>query len=286
MTAIMLKELRTYFTQMMGYIILAFTVLITAIFFVMNVFMRSPNFHQVLSSTAFLFIFIVPIITMRLFAEEVKNKTDQLLYTSPLSIWQIVLGKYLAASILFLIAMVVTMIFPIILSNYGELPISQIIGAYVGYILIGLQFIAVGLFISVLSENQIIAAIITLAIIGSLAIIDFLAMFMPVEATTSLIFVVVMICVVAVIFYVNTKSKITAIAFAVIGNVITIVLYLVNNLMFDGIIGRSFRWLSVFSRFENLTRGILNLSDIVFYITFALVFIYLTVNVIEKRRWR
>jgi len=282
-----MKELRTYFTQMTGYIFLALTVLLTGIFFVaMNVIFRSPHFHQVLNSTTILFFVMVPALTMRLFADEVKNKTDQLLYTSPLAVWQIVLGKYLAAGLLFLMAMVVTMIFPLIISNFGELPVSQIVGAYVGYILIGLMLIAIGVFISVMTENQIIAAVSTFGIIFVMFILDALAGGMPADATSSLIFIGILILIVAGIFYHSTKNIFAAGIFAIVSAGIAIALFFANNLMFDGIIGRSFRWLSIFSRFDTLTMGILNLADIVFYISFALVFIYLTVNVIEKRRWR
>jgi ABC-2 type transport system permease protein len=109
---------------------------------------------------------------MRLFADEVKNKTDQLLFTSPLAVWQIVIGKYLAASLLFLGAVGVTMLFPLMISQYGTLPVSLIVGSYVGYIFMGLGFIAIGLFISVMTENQIIAAVGTAGAIFFVFILD------------------------------------------------------------------------------------------------------------------
>jgi ABC-2 type transport system permease protein len=98
--------------------------------------------------------------------------------------------------------------------------------------------------------------------------------------------VLALVLALAGILYHSTKNVYGAAIVAVMGAGAAIIVFFVNRLVFDGIIGRLFTWLSVFSRFNNLTRGILNLSDIVFYLTFALIFIYLTVNVIEKRRWR
>jgi len=287
MIAIIMKELRTYFSQMTGYIFLALLTLLTALFFVMmNVFMLNPNYQQVLNTSTILFFILIPTLTMRLFADEVKNRTDQLLYTSPLAIWQIVLGKYLAAGALFVGAMCVTMLFPLIISQYGSLPVSHIIGSYVGYILMGLGFISIGLFISVMTENQIIAAVATAGAIFFVFILDGIAGGMPADATSSLVFICVLILALGGILYHSTKNIFAGVVLAIIGFAGTGAMFYFNRLMFDAVIPRTLRWFSVFSRFDHLTRGILNLSDIVFYVTFPLVFIYLTINIIEKRRWR
>jgi len=285
MTAIIMKELRTYFSQMTGYIFLALNTLLTALFFVASsVF--NPNFHSVLGSITFLFFIMIPTLTMRLFADEVKNRTDQLLFTSPLAVWQIVLGKYLAAAFLFIGAMVVTMLFPLIISQFGPLPVSQITGAYIGYILMGLGFIAIGLFVSVMTENQIIAAVATAGSIFLIFLLDPIAGGMPANANSSLIFVGILVVAVAGVLYNSTKNIFAGVILAVIGFAGAGILFYMNNLMFDALIPRFFRWFSFFVRFTNLTNGVMNLADIVFYITFAVVFIYLTINVIEKRRWR
>ena len=287
MTAIIMKELRVYFSQMTGYIVLSLTILLTALFFVaINIFNPNPNFQQVLGSITILFFVIVPTLTMRLFADEIKNRTDQLLYTSPLATWQIVLGKYLAAGGLFVGAMVITMLFPLMISQFGELPVSQIVGAYVGYILMGLSFIALGLFISVMTENQIIAAIATSGALFFVFLLEGIAGGMPADANSSLVFVVLLIFAVAGVLYHSTKNIFAGAILAVIGIAIAVALFFTNNTMFDALIPRTFRWFSVFDRFGNLTMGVMNLADIVYYISFSLVFIYLTINVIEKRRWR
>jgi len=287
MIAIMKKELRAYFTQMIGYNVLVLMVLLTGLFFaLLNVMPRSPNFHIVLSNFLVFLILVVPIITMRLFAEESRNRTDQLLFTSPLTVTQIVLGKYLAASLLFSAAMGVTMLFPLMLSQYGELPTNQIIGAYVGFILMGMALIALGLFISVMTDNQITAAVFTFGAVFVVFLMDAIAGAMPTDTISSLVFVALLVLAVAGIWYNSTKHIKSAIILAAAGIVVIVALYFFNNLIFDGVIVRFLRWISLFSRYHNLTRGVLNLSDIVYYVTFGMMFIYFTINVIEKRRWR
>lgn len=281
------KEMRTYFTQMMGYIFLTFMILLTGIYFALfNVLSQSPNYFNVISGTTILFFILIPALTMRLFSEEARHKTDQLLFTSPLSVGQIVVGKFLAAFTLFLMGNAITLLFPFALSRYGTIPVSQIVGAYIGYILLGACFIAVGLFISVLTDNQIIAAVATFAAVFALFIMDSLAMMMPISTLASLVFVALVIMAVMWIWYNSTKNIVAALVVGVLGILIAVGAYMINNLVFDGIIVRVFLWLSVFIRFDHLANGILNLSDIVYYISFAALFIYLTINVIEKRRWR
>ena len=281
------KEMRMYFTQMIGYIFLTFLILLTGLFFsFVNVFSSNPNYYQVLSNTTIFFLILVPTLTMRLFAEEARHKTDQLLFTSPLTVRQIVIGKFLAALTLFLIGMGVTVLFPLILSFYGTIPVAQIAGAYLGYILLGVSYIAVGLFISVLTDNQIIAAVATFAALFVLNIMDALAQIMPSTTTASLIFVALLVLAAAAVLYSSTKNALAAGIVGILGAGGVAGLYLFNNLIFDGIIVKSLKWLSVYTRFINLMNGILNVSDIVYYVSFITLFIYMTVNVIEKRRWR
>jgi ABC-2 type transport system permease protein len=281
------KEIRTYFTQMMGYIFLTFMVLLTGIYFVLvNVFALSPNFFNVLSGTTILFFILVPTLTMRLFSEEARHKTDQLLFTSPISVGQIVVGKFCAAFSLFLLGNAVTMLFPLMLSRYGMLPVSQIVGAYIGFILLGACFISVGLFISVMTDNQIIAAVATFAAVFAMFIMDGIATTMPTDTTSSLVFVALLIIGAAAVWYNSTKHIIASAAVGVLGVAVAGTVYAVNNLVFDGFIIKTLRWLSVFARFENLSNGIFNLSDVVYYVSFTILFIYLAINIIEKRRWR
>ena len=287
MIAIYKKEMRTYFTQMMGYIFLAFLLLLVGLWFVMmNVLPRDGNFHTVLNNVVVFFFILIPILTMRLFSEEAKNKTDQLLYTSPLSILGIVAGKYLAALSLFIIGVAVTIVLPFTASRFAELPVSQITGAYIGFVLLGAACIAIGVFVSVLTENQIIAAIATMGAIFVMFLIDMIAFSMPTSAFASYLFVVFLIIAAAGIWYNSTRNIITSVVLAVVGAGIALALYFMNNLVYDGVIVRTLLWFSIFARHSAFNQGVIYLSDVVYFVSFSTLFVYLTINVIEKRRWR
>ncbi len=291
MLPIIKKELRTYFTSMTGYAFLGFLVLLNAIYFVLvNIYNFSygpnTNYQMVLSVLVVFFLFLIPALTMRLFSEEAKQKTDQLLFTSPVSVFEIVVGKYLAALMLFLMGICITMLFPVILSVYGELPTSQVVSSYIGYILLGASFISVGIFVSVLTDNQIISAVSTFATLFIFYILDSIALSMPKDRSSSVVFVIFIIGIFAITVYDATKNAIASGLSMIICAGALFAAYLVNNNLFDGLIGKALKWLSLLTRFQNFNVGILNLGDMVYYITFCAAFIYLTINVIEKRRYR
>ncbi|MCL2197739.1 MAG: ABC-2 transporter permease [Defluviitaleaceae bacterium] len=287
MLAIYKKEMRTYFTNMMGYVFLAFLLLLIGIFFtLLNVRSMDGNFHFVLANVTVFFFILVPVLTMRLFSEESRQKTDQLLYTSPLTVTGIVLGKFFAALSLFLIGVAVTVVMPFLLRNYGDLPVAQIAGAYIGFVLLGAACIAIGVFVSVLTESQIIAAVGTMGAIFVMFLSDAIAVSMPTSTFASLMFVLFVIACVVAVWYNSTRRILAAVIVGIIGLAVAGGLYIFNDLIFDGIIVRVLLWFSIFTRFDFFARGALRISDIVYYISFAALFIYLTVNVIEKRRWR
>ncbi|MCL1864152.1 MAG: ABC transporter permease [Defluviitaleaceae bacterium] len=287
MLAIYKKEMRTYFTNMMGYVFLAFLLLLIGIFFtLLNVRSLDGNFHFVLANVTVFFFILVPVLTMRLFSEEIRQKTDQLLFTSPLTVTGIVLGKFFAALSLFLIGVIATIVMPLLLLSYGELPVAQIVGTYIGFVLLGAACIAVGVFVSVLTESQIIAAVGSMGAIFVMFLIDAIAVSMPVSTFASFMFVIFVIAAVVAVWYNSTRKIWAAVIVGVIGLAVAGGLYMYNNLIFDGIIVRVLLWFSIFNRFDFFARGAVRISDIVYYISFAALFIYLTVNVIEKRRWR
>lgn len=286
MAAIFKKELRTYFTTLTGYAFLGFFVLITGYFFVaQNLAVYSANYNDVLVATMIMFLILVPVLTMRSFAEESRQKTDQLLLTSPVSINSIVLGKFLAAASLFLAAILITAVFPIILSRYGTVDVKATVCCFIGYFLMGSCLISVGIFISVLTDNQIVAAAATFCALFLLLMIDNIAANAPITRTSSVIFAAVVAAVVALTVYASTKSLAASAVFAVIGALIIGIFFIVKPNVYDGLITNALGWLSVLSRFENFYLGVFGISDVVYYISFSGVFLFLTANVIEKRRW-
>lgn len=286
MIAIFKKELRTYFTTLTGYAFLGFFVLITGYFFMsQNVAAASADYSETLLGTMIMFLILVPVLTMRLFAEEARQKTDQLLYTAPLKVTDIVLGKFFAASALFLIGLIITMVFPFMLSRYGEVNVQGIIGVTVGYFLMGVCLISVGIFISVLTDNQIVAAAGTFAVLFLLLMIDNIANNAPITRIPSLIFVGAIILAVLVVLYSSTKNIAGTALIGVICYALLAAAYFFIPSLFDSTIIRVLGWLSVLNRFQNFYIGVFGLSDVIYYITFASAFLYLTATVIEKRRW-
>ena len=288
MLAIFKKELRTYFSTLSGYIFLGFFVLINAYFFSQfNIKQGIPTYANTITYTFSMFLILIPIITMRLFAEEIRQKTDQLLYTSPVSIGKIVVGKFLAASALFLIGVVIIALFPVILNNYGDVEFVQTALCFIGYYLLAASLISIGIFISALTDNQIVAAVGTFAAVFFILMMDSIIESMPLDTLSSLAFVAFVIFGVAFILYNGTKNIILSGAFFVVCIGIEFGLYfLYDNLFFDGVIAKVLTWFSVMNHFESFYMGVFKLSDIVYYITFICAFLYITINTIEKRRWK
>lgn len=281
------KEMKAYFTSMTGYIFLGFFVLLTAVFFfIINIYNGSTSYMAVLSNTIMMFLILIPTITMRLFADERRQKTDQLLFTSPITITQIVLGKFLAALCLFVIGMGITMLFPFIISRYGNLPVAETIGVVVGYLLMVAAFISIGVFVSALTESQTVAAVGTFAALFLFYIMDGIASSMPTSRISSVIFLAGIAILIAFIIYDSTKNIFASIIFALLCFGGIGIAYFTNELLFDGVIGKILLWFSLLSRFDNFSAGIFDLGDIIYYLSFSFVFVYMTINVIEKRRWK
>ncbi|MDR1392022.1 MAG: Gldg family protein [Clostridiales bacterium] len=164
MNAIFKKEFKNFFITPIGYVYLIFFQILASFFFV-----RTTNelSYADMSGSFFFFILIfvllIPVLTMRLISEEKKNKTDQLLLTSPISTFEIVIGKYLATICLFTISVILTLAFPIIIMIFGKTSILLITSQYIGFFMLGMSFIAIGMYTSSLTENQIISAIISFA---------------------------------------------------------------------------------------------------------------------------
>ena len=174
------KEFRTYFVSPIAYIVISIFLLVTGWFFFMTFFLFDQadlrNFFGLLPIT---FSFVVPAITMRLFSEELNVGSYEILLTMPVTFRQVVVGKFLA-SLVFVAAMLVpTLAYPISVAFLGELDWGPIIGGYIGALLLGASFCAIGLFASSLTRNQIIAFITGMAICFSLVLIDKMLFFLP-----------------------------------------------------------------------------------------------------------
>lgn len=169
------RELRGYFYSPQAYILMGFFILLTGFFFsdyIINT--RYPSIQYVMSSWPMIFLFIAPILTMKLFTEERKYGTEKLVFSSPVSVTEVVLGKFFSVCVVYLASLILTLTHVIIVFIIGNPDLGRIFTAYIGNILLGFSFLSVGLFASSLSENQIIAAIISFGLLIFFWVIDIL----------------------------------------------------------------------------------------------------------------
>lgn len=162
MKAIYKKEMLSYFTTMTGYVFIGVFMFLSSLFFSMEMFKnRVGSVTGIMPMCMVILMLLLPIVTMRLFAEEKADKTDQLLLTAPVKVSEIVSGKYFAAFTVFLMSTATTLPYVIIAAIWGDLAIGETAASYIGYILFGSLLIAIGLYISSLTENQVVAAVLT-----------------------------------------------------------------------------------------------------------------------------
>jgi ABC-2 type transport system permease protein len=288
MLAIFKRELRAYFSSPIGFVVVGLFVFLSAIFFAAtNLLGASSEYNGILSTMAFIFLFLVPILTMRLLTEETRQHTDQLLITSPVSVTAVVIGKYLAAVAVYLITLLVTVLFPVMMSFFSLLGLAwwKILGGYLGLFLLGSAFIAVGLFFSSITESQIVAAVATYTALLVMWIIDALIPMVPAGWFAGMVFLAVAAAGLALLVWLSTRSILATAAVALaLGGAIAAVAVLQQALL-DGLIARVLAWFSLLKRYEDFNLGILGLSPVVYYLSFSAAFVFLTVRMIDRKRW-
>lgn len=236
MTAIYKRELKAYFHSMTGWLFLAANIFLSGLyFFALNLRFGYSSMANTVYNILFLLLITIPLLTMRMMSEERRQKTDQLILTSPVSVGKVVWGKYLAAATIFTMSTLVIAVYPLILSRFGTVSMGESYTAVLAYYLYGLSGIAIGLFLSSVTESQVIAAV-----------LSFGALFLG-----------------------YMMSSITGLISSA-GNLFT-------------------RILSVYdmtSRLEDMMQGSLALQSVLYFLTFILVFLFLTVQSVQKRRYQ
>jgi len=233
MIAILKREIKSFFVTPIFYVFITMFLILSAIFFWNSGIIQ----QQIADITGFFqlmplaLMFLIPVLTMRCIADEKKSKTDQLLFTAPVNTWKIVLGKYFAAVFVFVITMLSTIVYPIILYVFGNPATAPIVSHYIGYILYGATLIAIGIYISSLTENQFIAAVVSFGI-----------------------------------FFVL--------------NFLEIVGVLSGSIRVANFIG----FISLQRRFEYFHISVLNLSSIVYFLLIATLFVFLTIQRLNRKR--
>ena len=287
MRAIYKRELKSYFHSMIGYVLISFLVAFTGIYFIAyNVNYGYPYFSYVLSGILFVDLIAIPILTMRCFAEERKNKTDQLLLTAPVSLFQIVMGKYFAMVTILAVPCVVYLLFPLMIKAQGTAYILVDDLSILVFFLLGCVFIAIGMFISSLTESQIIAAIGTFGALLVLYIWNGLLSFVSSAAWVNAIAVALILsCVVFVVWQMTRNIIISAVLETVV-IISCVVTYLVKSSMFEGLLSEILGKLDLAGILTNISDNhLLDVSGILLYLSIIAVFVFLTMQMIQKRRW-
>lgn len=286
MLAVYKKELRSYLTSMVGYVFISFILLILGIYFTAyNLQYASPDFGVTLSSVTFLFLIITPVLTMRILAEEKKNRTDQLLLTAPVPVWKVVVGKYLSMVTIYLIPIAIASLYPLIMGKYGTVSYTMAYTAVLGFFFLGCAQIAVGLFLSSVTESQIIAAVLTFGALFCSFVMDGISSFFSDTALTSMLTVLIIVVLLAMVIYQMTKDVILSSVVGVAMGAVVVILYFVKSSLFSGLIQKVLDLFAIVNHFDNFVGGILDVTGIVYMFSVICIFVFLTIQCIQKRRW-
>ena len=287
MRAIYKREFQSYFRSMTGNVFVALLVVFTGIYFMAyNLNMGYPYFSYSLAGSLMVYLVAIPILTMRSFSEERKNKTDQLLLTAPVSLFKVILGKYLAMISVLAIPMVIFCLFPLIIKMQGTAYLGIDYLSILVFYLLGCVYVAIGMFISSLTESQIIASISTFGILLVVYLWNGILGFLPSSAIGGLIGILLLFTVAVGYIYHMTGNVILSGGLELLGIVAGVVTYLVKSSLFENLLTNCLSGLALTDVFSGIAdNSILDVSGIVLYLSLIVIFFFLTVQTFQKRRW-
>ena len=286
MIAIYKRDLKGFFTGMMGYVLLAFFLAVGGLYFtVMNLMSGYPDLSYTLYNNLFVLLLLVPLLTMRSFAEERRARTDQLLLTSPVPLWRIVLGKYLAVLSVFGMAVLVFALYPLIMSRGGAVSYRQSYAALLAFFLLGAACIAIGVFLSSLNENQIVAAVCSFFVLLLADLMPSIQTLFTVGSALAMgVFLVLAVLGAAYAGWHSRSWGLGLGVFTVCCAAILVLFWLRSAALtsaFSSLLGA----LCLFSPFEKFVSGLFSLSAVVYYLSVTALFLFFTCQTLEKRRW-
>ena len=287
MLAIYKRELRSYFQSMIGCVFVAFLVLFTGIYFTAyNLTAGYPYFSYTLSGSLIVFIVGIPLITMRSFSEERKNKTDQLLLTAPVSLTKVVLGKYFAMVTVVAVPNVIFCLFPLIIKMNGTAYLKVDYISIGVFFLLGCVYLAIGMFLSTLTESQIIAFVSTFGVLLLLYLWNGIVSFLPSSASGCLVGLLLILSVIILYIWQMTLNWVLSAVMEAVCVIGCVTAYFVKPALFENLLSKLLGKLAFADVFTGITQNrIVDLSGIILYLSVITVFIFLTVQTIQKRRW-
>ena len=286
MKAVFKHELRQYFDSMTAYVFGAFLLLFIGIGSMLyNLQSAVSNFEFVLNFASVVFVVIVPVLTMRTLSEERKQKTDQLLYALPISTTQVILGKYAALLLVFLIPLCFVALYPLLFAQFGEVYLPTAYGSLFAFFLLGAALIAVGVFLSSLTDNQGLAAGLGIGAILLNYYSVSLSEYVSSTAVGSLLTFAVLIVCLGLIIRALTRNDMLSIAVGLVLLAALIGVYALDGTALEGLLPDIMKTLSLFSRFSVFVNGVFDLTGVVYFLSVTVFFLFLAVQSMEKRRY-
>ena len=286
MTAVLKHELKNYFRSMTAYVFGAGLLLAVGLGAMLyNIEAAVSNFEFALSYFSIIFAVIVPILTMRVIAEERKQKTDQLLYALPITTTQVVVGKYLALLVVYMIPLCIVAVYPLIFSQFGDVYLLTSYGSMLAFFLMGAALIALGMFISSLTDNQGFAAGIGIAVI----MLNYFSVSLSAYVSATALGSAVALCVIvlalgAVVRHLTRNENLAyGVCFVLIAAIAAVCF--MDSSKFEGLLPGIMTKLSLFDRFTGFVNGVFDMTSIVYYASVIVFFLFLSIQSLEKRRY-
>lgn len=286
MIAIFKRELKAYFNSMIGFLFVAFLLAFTGVFVTSyNLLGGYTAFEYALESTAIVFLLAVPILTMRSIADDKRLKTDKLLYSLPVKLSQVIVGKYLAMLAVLLIPTVILALYPLILSAFGTVNYAVSYACLFGFFLLGAALIAICMFLSSLAESQIVAAILGFAAVLLVYMAESISSMIPETAVVSLLCLIAVAALVGLVGYFLTKH--VPLSFVIGGTLaaILLIVFLIDSSLFAGLFPALLSKLALFDHFGIFSYGLLDIPALILYLSVSVFFVTLTILGAEKKRW-
>lgn len=280
------KEIRSFRTTMIAYVFIAFILAVIGIYFsYINLNLSSPKFEGVLESVQFVFLVFVPILTMRVIAEERKQRTDQLLLTLPLKVRDIVWGKYLALVTLYAIPVLIVCVYPLIMAGFGRVNLVSAYLSILGFFLLGCANMAIGLCLSSMTESPVIAAVMSFGVLLVCYLMNTISKMVPNTAIASFVCFTVVLFVFSVIVYHMIRNLLITVTVGGLLEIVIVGLFLFNRPLFEGAFPGILSAFYMNGRLVNFFAGVLDVSGIIYYLTIIVVALFLAEQTISKRRW-
>ncbi len=286
MLAIFSRELRSYFNNVIGFVVIAVLLFFSGIFATaLNLRGLSADFEYTLSSLMIILIFIIPLLTMRSLTEDKRNKTDLLLSSLPLKSSQVIIGKYLAMVVVFAIPTLIMCIYPIIISAFGIMYYEAIYTSIFGFFLLSCALMAICMFLSTLTDSQVVAAVTSIGTLLLLYLSTSVTQIIPESPASSFLGLCAVAILLSVAVYLLVKNLNIAILTCAVLIIPLCLFYVFIKDSFTGLFAKIILKLALFDRFEYFVGGIFDISAIVYYLSIIAFFVFLSIRSMEKHRF-